>query len=200
MNFADKQACAEVIQTWGLARDRGRWSELLATFAPDGEIAVSWFRGPFVDFVARCRQSFASGIRSKHLIWPSVVRTNGDRAVAETNIAILVRQSIDGVPVDLTSYGRFFDRLERRRQWVIRERAAIYEHDRLDPVQPSDAFDRMMQAADTSQFPAPYRYMAFRVLAAGRTLASPIHYDGLAETDALYARYAAWLAGPEDTE
>lgn len=190
---ADKQACAEVIQAWGLARDQGRWSELLATFAPEGEIGVSWFRGSFKDFVERCRQSFAAGTRSKHLIWPSVVRVNGDRAVAESNIAILVRQTIDGVPVDLTSYGRFFDRLERRERWMIVERAAIYEQDRLDPVQPSEAFATMMKNADVERFPPAYRYMAFRVLAAGRLLASPIYCDGMPETAALYDRYAAWL-------
>ena len=193
MTLADKQACAELIQTWGLARDRGRWTELLATFAPEGEIAVSWFRGAFAEFVERCRQSFAAGARSKHLIWPSVVRTNGERAVAESNIAILVRQGIDGILVDLTSYGRFFDRLERRDRWMIVERTAIYEQDRLDPVEPSDAFDQMMQNADIATFPPAYRYMAFRVLAAGRSLASPIYCDGGVETNELYARYAAWL-------
>ena len=195
MSLADKQACAELIQAWGLARDQGRWSELLSTFAPEGEIAVSWFRGPFVEFVERCRQSFAAGTRSKHLIWPSTVRTNGDRAVAETNIAILVRQSIDGVLLDLTSYGRFFDRLERRDRWMMVERAAIYEQDRLDPVEPSQAFAAMMQTADVAKFPAPYRYMAFRVLAADRSLASPIYCDDSAETIELYGRYAAWLEG-----
>jgi hypothetical protein len=83
--------------------------------------------------------------------------------------------------------------MERRDRWVIAERTAIYEQDRLDPVQPSAAFDAMVQAADVARFPVPYRYMAFRVLAAGRTLASPVHCDGTPETDALYARYNAWL-------
>ena len=193
MTLADQQACADVIQAWSFARDQGRWSDLLATFAPEGEIAVSWFRGPFEKFVERCRQSFAAGVRSKHLVWPPLVRVNGDRAVAETSIAILVRQSIDGVPVDLTSQGRFLDRLERRQRWMIVERAAIYERDRLDPVAPSAAFDALMQNADVQKFPAAYRYMAFRVLAAGRSLAEPVYADGAPETDALYARYAAWL-------
>ena len=124
-----------------------------------------------------------------------MVRLNGQRAVAESNIAILVRQAIDGVLVDLTSYGRFFDRLERRDRWVIIERAAIYEQDRLDPVAPSEAFDAMMKSADVAKFPAPYRYMAFRVLAAVRSLAEPVHCDGTAETAALRARYNAWLDG-----
>jgi SnoaL-like protein len=195
MSVADKQACAEVIQAWGLARDQGRWSDLAATFTPDGEIAVSWFRGRFAEFVERCRASFASGVRSKHLVWPALVRVQGARAVAETNIAILVRQSIEGILVDLTSYGRFLDRLERRGAgWLIAERTAVYEQDRLDPVQPSDAFTSMMSVADVTRFPAAYRYMAFRVLAAGRTLAEPVHHDGTPETEALYARYRAWLA------
>src|SRR5262245_56949010 len=193
MTVADQQACADVIQAWGFGRDQGRWSDLLATFAPEGEIAVSWFRGPFKDFVERCQKSFAAGVRSKHLIWPPLVRLNGARAVAETSVAILVRQTIEGVPVDLTSQGRFLDRLERRGRWMIVERAAIYERDRLDPVQPSPAFDALMQNAELEKFPEAYRYMAFRVLAAGRTLAEPVYRDGTSETDALYARYADWL-------
>jgi hypothetical protein len=193
MSVADKSACAEVVQSWGQARDRGRWPELLATFAPKGEIAVSWFRGSFELFVDRCRTAYAAGNRSKHLIFPSLVRLNGGRAVAETNIVILVRQAIDGISCDLTSHGRFLDRMERRDRWVIVERTAIYEQDRLDPVQPSAAFDAMMRAADVKQYPAPYRYMAFRVLAAGRTLAPPVHCDGTPETDALYARCDDWL-------
>ena len=39
--------------------------------------------------------------------------------------------------------------------------------------------------------------MAFRVLAAGRSLAEPVHYDGRAETAALRARYNAWLDGKD---
>jgi hypothetical protein len=134
----DKSACAELIQSWGLYRDQGKWPELTATFAPEGEIAVSWFSGPFREFVARCRASFEAGVRSKHLILPSHVRLAGERALAETNIVILVRQRIGTVLADLTSYARFLDRLERRGgRWMILERTAIYERDRLDPVEPS---------------------------------------------------------------
>jgi SnoaL-like domain len=163
MTLSDQQACAELIQAWGLYRDQGRWAELRATFVPEGEIAVSWFRGPFADFVERCKQIAAAGTsRAKHLLWPSVVHVSADRAVAETSVAILVRQSIDGVLVDLTSYGRFLDRLERRGRWLIVERATIYEQDRLDPVQPSEEFVAMMKKADVGKFPAAYRYMDVR--------------------------------------
>jgi hypothetical protein len=196
MDSADKLACAEVIQAWGFARDQGRWDDLLDTFHPDGRIHVSWFRGAFPDFVERCRQSHGTGARSKHLIWPARVQASGGRALGETNVAILVRQAIGGVEVDLTSTARFLDRLERRDgRWRILERTACYERDRLDPVEPSPAFAALMQGADAAKYPMPYRYMAYRIVAAGRGLAEPVHYDGRPETEALKAQYAAWLSG-----
>jgi hypothetical protein len=193
---SDKIACAEVIQAWGFARDQGRWDDLEAIFHPGGEIAVSWFRGPYVEFVAHCQRNFGKGSSAKHLLWPARVRINGSRATAETNVAILVRQTIEGVEVDLTSNGRFLDRLERRDgAWRIVERATVYEKDRLDPVEPSPAFDTLMAKSDARKYPAAYRYMAYRVHAAGRALAEPVHYDGRQETEALKQRFAAWLLG-----
>jgi hypothetical protein len=59
MEFADKFTIAELIHAWGVYRDQGKWKELRGTFTPDGHISVSWFRGPFEQFVERCR----SGLR-----------------------------------------------------------------------------------------------------------------------------------------
>ena len=196
MDTNDKSACAELIQSWGLYRDQGKWPELTATFAPEGEIAVSWFGGAFSEFVARCRASFEAGVRSKHLIFPSHVRLAGERALAETNIVILVRQRIGTVLADLTSYARFLDRLERRgSRWMILERAAIYERDRLDPVEPSEDFAKLFTSSDLSIYPEAYRYMAARLIAAGRTLAPVVYRDGTPHTTQLYARYESWLSG-----
>jgi hypothetical protein len=196
MDIADKMACAEVVQAWGFARDQGLWNDLLDIFHPGGVIAVSWFRGPYPQFVEHCRRNYGSGSQAKHLLWPARVHIKDDRATAETNVAILVRQTIEGVAVDLTSQGRFLDRMERRDgRWRIVERATVYEKDRLDPVEPSAAFDNLMATADAKTYPAAYRYMAYRVHAAGRSLAEPVHYDGRAETEALKRRYTEWLAG-----
>jgi hypothetical protein len=191
VSVEDKAACTDIILSWGLYRDQRRWPELLSTFHPDGEIAVSWFRGRFPEFVEHSKR----GGPSKHLIMAPVVRVAGDRALGETSITILVRQAIDDLAVDMTSRARFLDRLERRQgEWKILERACVYEQDRLDPVVPSEAFDRMMREADAARYPESYRYMAFRLAAAKRPLAEPLHYDGAPHTDALKARYEAWLA------
>ena len=187
-----------MIQAWGVARDQGKWKDLRATFTPDGHISVSWFRGPFEQFVERCRAAFSAGHTwSRHHLFPPTIKLNGDRAIAETSVVIRVRQKFNGIDVDLTSCSRFLDRVERHSGgWLIAERAAIYERDRLDPVEPSAAFDELFAAANTAQYPEQYRYMAFRLAhSEGRTLAPVIYRDGGPETADLYARFSDFLAG-----
>jgi hypothetical protein len=203
MNLADKFAIAELIQAWGVYRDQGKWQELRGTFTPDGHISVSWFRGSFDQFVERCRASFAAGHTwSRHHLFAPTIKLDKDRAVAETSVIIRVRQPFKGVPVDLTSCARFLDRIERQvggggdGRWLIAERAAIYERDRLDAVEPSPAFEALFRAGGAARFPEQYRYMAFRLAhTEGRSLASVIYRDGGPETADLYARFSAWLAG-----
>jgi len=198
MDFADKFAIAELIQSWGVYRDQGKWQELRGTFTADGHISVSWFRGPFEQFVERCRASFAAGHTwSRHHLFASTIKLTKDRAVAETPVVIRVRQQFKGVPVDLTSCSRFLDRLERHSAgWLIAERAAIYERDRLDPVEPSAEYENLFLAGGAARFPEQYRYMAFRLAhSEGRTLAPIVYRDGGAETADLYARFSAWLSG-----
>jgi hypothetical protein len=198
MDFEDKFAVAEVIQAWGVYRDQGKWDELRGTFTPDGHISISWFRGPFEQFVERCQANSAAGNSwSRHHLFAPVVKLDKDRAVAETPVIIRVRQDFKGVAVDLTSCSRFLDRLERHAGgWLIAERAAIYERDRLDPVEPSPDYDNLFLAGGAARFPEQYRYMAFRLAhAPGRKLASVVYRDGGAETADLYARFSAWLAG-----
>jgi hypothetical protein len=125
-----------------------------------------------------------------------VVQVADKRAIAETNVVILVRQKIGGVLIDLTSYARFLDRLEGEQgNWRIAERTAIYERDRLDPVEPSENFERLFASTDLSAYPEAYRYMAARLIAAGRQLAPVIYRDGSPHTEHLYRRYETWLAG-----
>ena len=193
MSVEDKQACADVIVSWGLYRDQRRWPELLSTFHPDGEIAVSWFRGPFAEFVEHCKR----GGPSKHLIMAPLVQVNGDRATAETTIIIIVRQAIEDLAVDMTSRARFLDRLERRNgEWKVLERAAVYEQDRLDPVVPSEAFARMMREAPMRRnIPSPIAiWRSGSPRPAGRWR-SRCTTTARRTRRRWSRRYAAWLAG-----
>jgi hypothetical protein len=200
MDSADKSAIAELIKAWGVYRDQGKWQELRGTFKADGLISISWFRGPFEQFVDRCKASFEAGHTwSRHHIFTPVIKIENGRAVGETPVIIRVRQSFKGVPVDLTSCSRFLDRIEKSAAgWRIAERAAIYERDRLDPVEPSPEFDALFMAGGAARFPEQYRYMAFRIAhSEGRTLAPVVYRDGGPETAELYMRFSAWLSGGE---
>ena len=194
--LADKLACAELVQAWGVYRDQGNGRSCAVRSRPTGIFRCRGSRGPFEQFVERCRANYGSGWSRHHLFTPTI-KLNGDRATAETSVIIRVRQKFNGIDVDLTSCSRFLDRMERHAGgWLIAERAAIYERDRLDPVEPSAAFDALFAAANTAQYPEQYRYMAFRIAhAAGRTLAPVIYRDGGPETADLYARFSDWLAG-----
>jgi SnoaL-like domain len=200
MDSADKSAIAELIQAWGVYRDQGKWQELRGTFKPDGHISISWFRGPFEQFVDRCKANFGTlNTWSRHQIFEPTIKVEKDRAVAETPVVIRVRQPFKGVPVDLTSWSRFLDRIEKSDgEWRIAERGAIYERDRLDPVEPSLEFNALFLAGGAARFPEQYRYMAFRIAhSEGRSLAPVIYRDGGPETAELYARFSAWLLGGE---
>jgi len=198
MESDDKSAIAELIQAWGVYRDQGKWQALRGTFTPDGRISISWFRGPFGQFVERCEASFNAGDTwSRHHLHQPSIKLAGDRAVAETSVTIRVRQKFKDVPVDLTSWSRFLDRVEHHSGgWLIAERAAIYERDRLDPVEPSEAFELLFAAGGAARFPEQYRYMAFRLAhTRGRRLAPVVYRDRGEETAELYARFSAWLGG-----
>src|SRR5260370_31266713 len=185
MEFDDKFTIAELIHAWGVYRDQGKWKELRGTFTPDGHISVSWFRGPFEQFVERCRAGFAaSRTWSRHHLFAPTIKLAEDRAIAETPVIIRVRQKFGTVEADLTSFSLFLHRVERRADgWLIAERAAIYERDRLDPVEPSPPFAARLAAAHTAPYPEQYRYMAFRLAhAEGRSLAAVGFCRGAAGT------------------
>lgn len=197
MDVTKTTEIAQLIQTWGLCRDQGRWDDLARTFTPDGKIHVTWFSGAFADFIAASRRMHQPrSPRVKHLIGLPVIEIKGDRAVAETNVQILGRFRMGETDVDYCSYARFLDRLVYTPDgWKIRDRTAIYEKDRLDPVTPSDDFARLMRETDFSAVPEPYRYLGYRLLSAGRPLQPDIICDGTPEMDRLLDDARIWLAG-----
>lgn len=199
--LSDRLACADVIQQWGLARDQLQWDDLLATFASGGTISVSWYIGSIEGFVDRLRSRPAGGSIAKHHLFPSLIRVNGNRALAETSVIIRVRQETGGVLCDLTSNGRFLDRLEIvGGQWKISTRHAVYEQDRLDPVAPSSKMGELIDAAQRSGFPAAYRFMGYRITATGGQLATTVLIDNSPEILSLLQENDIWLKTPDRGE
>jgi len=174
-----------------VARDQGRWDDLLGQFHADGRIQVSWFRGPFVQFVQASRAMAArSAAAGKHWMGSPRVRVSRDRAVADTDVVIMLRFKLSGHEVDVTTYARFHDLFERRDGvWRVLRRVCIYERDRLDPVGDAAEFAAVRASLELPSAPPAYRHLAGALKAlgapvlAGQVCAGTVAEAGIFEND-----------------
>jgi hypothetical protein len=195
-NVSDREAISELINVWAYYRDRGNWEQLKDTFWPDGTISLSWFDGSFEQFVNSSREMAEKGSQAKHIVSPPFIKVNGNRAVSEANVILLARGSNGHLEIDLTTYARFYDLLEKRGgSWRIFKRTAIYESDRMDPVQPSLMFWIVSLFANFKKYPKACRFLGFALEKAGYELVQNIIEDNSKELDILYKNGDDWLSG-----
>ena len=188
----DRNAIVHVVTDWALFRDAGRWDQLRRLFADGAVIHTTWFAGSAEEFVERSIEAKKRGARAQHFMGAATVDIAGDRAVAETPMILMLRAAVEGVPVDVTCHGRFYDRFVRERgSWRILLREPIYEKDRIDAVQPGQAIP--LDAARLSQFAEGYRHVAYVQSLGGASLVPGLRTAGSAEDAALCAEGAAWL-------
>src|SRR5262249_45348262 len=158
----DRIAIRELIENWAVWRDAGMWEQFKTVWHDGAQMTATWFAGPATEFIERSRESFARGARAQHFLGGIAMDLNGTRAVAQTKMTIGVRASVEGVVCDILSSGRFYDLLEKRAgRWGIVERRAIYEKDRLDPVD-TGAVPKLDQTLLNS-FPLGYRHLAYHL-------------------------------------
>ena len=192
--WLDKLAIGEVVQSWALWRDTGNWDGLRRAFHPDGTMTATWFTGGVEDFIAGCQRSWAAGSRSGHFIGGTVVQLKAAKAIAESRLILMVRDVVDDVEVDVTCYGRFYDRFVKTPEgWRILQRGVVYEKDRLDPVRP-DATLKLDEAI-LKRFPEGYRHVAYVQTKRGLKVAPDRPTPRSPELERMYRDAAAWLAG-----
>lgn len=194
--YLDRAEILRVVQSWGLLRDEGRWDELRKLYAPDALQTTSWAMGTAVQFIERCIEGAKKpgARRSMHSIGASVIELNGDRAIAETRRIILTRAVLHGVLIDLTNYGRSYDRFVRHNgTWKLKQRNGIYERDRIDPVDSTQTVQ--LDDAKLAIYPEGYRYLAYLQAGAGERISPNLPTPNSPELDRLYAEGRAWLKG-----
>jgi hypothetical protein len=192
----EQTAIRQVVENWVLYRDAGDWDRFATVWHPDGWMTATWFQGPAADFITASRSGFEAGVKILHFLGGHTSDVAGDRAVAQTKVTILQRGVIDGVTVDVTCTGRFYDFLENRNgRWAIVRRQPIYEKDRLDVVDPALALH--LDPARLDRFPEGYRHLAYLQSHLGHTVMTGL--PGLTGTavDLLYHEGANWLRGSE---
>jgi hypothetical protein len=191
---ADKIRIREVVENWVLFRDSGDWEAFRSVWHRDGWMTATWFQGPAEEFVDVSRAGFEAGANIMHVLGGFTCRTNADRAIAQTKMTILQRATVDGVLVDVSCHGRFYDFFAySEEQWRIVRRQPIYEKDRMDPVDPSASL--ALDAAALSAFPVGYRHLAYLQNKAGYHVMNDLPGLRGVEVELLYREGDEWLAG-----
>ncbi len=192
--FLDRAAIVEAVQNWGLWRDTGRWERLRSLYTSDAIQHTTWFVGPAAEFIDRCIESARRGARSQHFIGASSVELNGDKAIAETRLVLLVRGTLQGSEVDVTCYGRSYDRFVRSHgEWRVGRRDMIYEKDRLDAVDPAAVVK--LDPKELARYPAGYRHLACLQASGGARITPDLPVPGSDALARLYAEGEKWLTG-----
>ena len=193
--FLDEFEIRRLIENWVIWRDSGVDFERFAKlWHPEGRMVVTWCQASAAEFIARGKAFFEAGSKSLHMLGGSSVEVSATRAIAQTKVAITVRGRVDDVEVDVTSYGRFFDFLEKvDGQWVLYLRHVIYELDQMIPTEPGRHID--MDAALLNSFPEGYRHLAYLMAKAGIDVKRDLPGTRGPEVEALYTRGQQWLAG-----
>lgn len=188
---------ASLLIRWGHARDSDDWETLAECFHDDATIHISWISGSAKDFVARSRAMAAArkpGEHHKHVISGPWIRINRDRAFSRCHVNLHIRSTIDGHEFDLQSWFRFFDLLERRDGvWRIVKRTAVYEKDRLEPVDPRGVPKDFFDGIDLSAFPPSAKFLCYRQVRTGRSPSTNIVSVYSDEERALREEGERWL-------
>jgi hypothetical protein len=191
---SEASAIHQVVDNWVVWRDAGDWERFATVWHDDGWMTATWFQGPARRFIEVSREGFERGVNILHALngWSCDIR--GARAISQAKMNIFQRAALDGVLVDVTCWGRFYDFFEKREgRWAIVRRQPIYEKDRLDPVDPAAAL--RLDAAELERFPEGYRHLGYLQHRNGFTV--KIGLPGLRgpAVETLYAEGAAWLGG-----
>jgi len=200
MNVETRAASPEALQirqcveNWVVWRDAGDWERFATVWHSNGWMTATWFQGPATEFIRVSKEGFERGVNILHALngWSGDIR--GDRAISQAKMNIFQRAKLDGIDVDVTCWGRFYDFFEYRSgRWAIVRRQPIYEKDRLDVVIPSATLT--LDDALLAKFPDGYKHLAYLQTRNGFTV--KLGLPGLRgrEVEKLYAEGKAWLNG-----
>ncbi len=162
----DREAIFDLVRLERFWRDRGEWDKLLAAYVEPSLVRVSWFSGGAREFVEGSRRMHERGGHSRHLILPTSLRIEGDRALAESVGQVHIRGKLEGVAYDLIAHCRFLSRLVRTKDgWRFATFEAIYDHDVIAPVNPGERL--AIDAKKLEGLRPAYRFLSCTLAAGG---------------------------------
>ncbi|MGF0238042.1 nuclear transport factor 2 family protein [Rhodococcus sp. IEGM1300] len=184
----DRQQITDLITGW-IHRDLGQWDDLAQLAHPDGVIEITWFEGPFAEFVEGSKRMGQSDLRTKHLIGTPVVSFNGNKAIVETNAVIVAENICLGLGCSV--HNRFYDLVEKRHgQWKLIKRQSIYDMGSFTFPQGLVEVDREAVA----RYPREYAPLAYLLEKSGFPLNRLFATRGSELEQAMRKQAGEWLA------
>jgi hypothetical protein len=184
----DRQQITDLITGW-IHRDLGQWDDLAQLAHPDGVIEITWFEGPFAEFVEGSKRMGKSDLRTKHLIGTPVVSFNGNKAIVETN-AVIVAENIC-LDLGCSVHNRFYDLVEKRQGlWKLIKRQSIYDMGSFTFPQGLVEIDREAVA----RYPREYAPLAYLLEKSGFPLNRLFATRGSELEQAMRKQAGDWLA------
>jgi hypothetical protein len=121
----DKDTIQELLHLYCFHMDEGKFAELGALFAPDGEWVAPYrsARGP-AGIASWLLQSVPPSPRRMHYVVNSVIAVTGDRATAKSNYLVMVEGPDGPVPSVCGTYADLLIRLPEG--WRIHRRELIH--------------------------------------------------------------------------
>jgi len=192
--FFDRQEIFELVRLERFWRDQRAWDRLADAYVEDSQVCTTWFLGTGREFAEASRELVEKrGSRTKHTIFPTYVRINGDRAICESPGTIQGRNRFDGVEMDLVNYARFHSLVVRTdRGWRLKSFMGIYHRDTLTAVNPDDKLP--IDWAEIATFRPEYKFLCSVMMRRGYTVPQDLPGDERPDIlDAYYARTDRWL-------
>ena len=121
----DKDAIRELLHLYCFYMDEGRFTELAALFADDGEwIAPYRSAKGLVDIAAWLQQSVPPTPRRMHYVMNSIITCEGSRATARSNYLVVVEGASGPIP---SVCGTYDDELVKQGgDWRFQRRRLIH--------------------------------------------------------------------------
>jgi hypothetical protein len=192
--FFDRQEILELVRLERYWRDQREWDRLADAYVEDSQVCTTWFLGTGRAFAEASRELVEQrGSRTKHTIFPTYVRINGDRAICESPGTIQGRNLFDGVAVDLVNYALFHSLVVRtERGWRLKSFMGIYHRDTLTAVNPSDRLP--IDWAQIKTFRPDYQFLCYVMMRRGYTVSQELPGDARPDIIAAYRAGAdRWL-------
>jgi hypothetical protein len=197
----DRGEIITVVSKSILTRDSGWWDQLVECYHSEAEFTSSWWQGKAKDFVKAAGPQLeaqrSEGGEQKHMTANHWVEINGDRATAECDLILYSRNAIKGVELDFATWSRRLHLMARENgDWKIWRRFAIYERDRVDPVDPTIAPEKYLDLKAMEKYPKQIRYHLWRnAVKSGSEPSQNLCIRGTAQEKKVREEAKKWIEG-----